>query len=166
MDAASLDISTGTAMDTNGHALLDLLDQARYALDEHKGDMMLMNDTLLLKIRSILRRKGLLDSTRDMFGRDVDVYAGIPMVDIGVKADQTTKVIADNHDGSTGITSLYIVKFGVGEYMHGIQKEELSVKDLGELESKPAFRTRIQWPVGLANWNKRSVVRLKGIKIA
>ena len=37
-------------------------------------------------------------------------------------------------------------------------------RDLGELEAKPVFRTRIEWYASIALFNGRSVARLRGIK--
>jgi hypothetical protein len=166
IDAASLDLSTGTARDTNAQTLLDYLHQLIYVIEGHKADALYMNDTTYLYVESVVRRAGLLSTTKDSFDRTVSTFMGVPLIDMGVKADQTTKIIADNHDGSSGITSIYACRFGVGEYLHGIEEFKLDVRDLGELPDKSVLRTRTEWPVGLANWNDRSMGRLKGLKIA
>jgi hypothetical protein len=48
----------------------------------------------------------------------------------------------------------------------GIQNDGISVRDLGELEAKPVFRTRVEWYAGVAIFSGRAVARLRGIKDA
>lgn len=156
------------------HAFLDKLDQLLYAIKGHKPDFLLMNSKMLLAARSLLRREKLLDVTKDMFDRQIDVYQGARMIDIGVTADQTTEIItnAEYNDGDvvdngeTGDaehTSIYAVKFGIGDMTWGIQQFPLEAKDLGELESKPVFRDRVTWNLGLCTVDPRSLGRLYGV---
>ena len=147
---------------------LDKLDALLYAIDGHKPEYLLMNQKCLLAVRSLLRREKLLDNTRDMFDRIIDVYQGTRLIDIGVKADQTTEIITNTEtsagvDGTDECTSIYAVKFGVGEMTWGLQEFPLEVKDMGELETKPSFRTRVTWNLGLATVNPRSLGRLYGV---
>jgi major capsid protein gp7 len=153
------------ASSTNQQTFLDLLDQLFYTFDDGAPDALYMNQKSLLNIQSVLRRLGLFDQTRDMFGRMVTVYKGAKLYDMGVKSDQTTSIILNTETtgASSVTTSIYAVKFGVGEFMHGIQQYDLDVKDLGELQSAPQFRTRVDWPIGLAIWQDRSVARLLGL---
>ena len=87
------------------------------------------------------------------------------MVDIGTKSDQTTAIITNTEvqGTATNTTSLYFVRFGTGQYLHGIQEYPTRTKDLGERESQPQMRTRVEWTPGLAQSNDRSVVRIKGL---
>jgi hypothetical protein len=48
-----------------------------------------MNQMILGKIRSAARRIGGWTQTRDEFGRSIDFYNGVPLLDIGTKADGT-----------------------------------------------------------------------------
>ena len=164
-DCGGVGILNSTAA---SQAFLDKLDSLLYAIDGHKPEYLLMNQKCLLAIRSLLRREKLLDNTRDMFDRIIDVYQGTRLIDIGVKADQQTEVITNTEtnaglDGSSEHTSIYAVKFGVGEMTWGIQEFPLEVKDMGELETKPSFRTRVTWNLGLATVNPRSLGRLYGV---
>lgn len=152
----------------NRHAFLDKLDALMYAVKGHRPDYLLMNHKMLLAIRSLLRRENLLDNTRDMFDRQVDVYQGARMVDIGVKADQSTEVITSTEtsagvDGSSEHTSIYAVKFGVGDMTWGIQQFPIETKDMGMIEEKPVFRTRITWNLGMATADPHSIGRLYGV---
>lgn len=146
------------------NTFLDKLDELIYSIDGHKPDALLMNQRALLKTRSILRRLGLLNQSKDMFGRRIDTYGDIPMYDIGVKADQSTLIITNSEIGSGGgtahCTSIYAVKFGIGDQLWGIQTYPLDVKDMGLLNDGVTYRTVVDWPLSLALAGRRSIARL------
>jgi len=157
--------------DTAGmNTFLDKLDELIYAIDGHRPDALLMNKTALLKTRSVLRRLGLLSQTKDMFGRTIDMYGTVPLYDIGVKADQSTLIITNGETGSGGgtaqCTSIYAVKFGIGEQFWGIQTYPIDVNDKGQLEDGVTYRTVVDWPLGFANAGRRSIARLYSLYFA
>ncbi len=170
---ASVNVSTGANTgflynDTAGHEFLNNLDSAIYSIKGHNPDFAFMNSKSLLAIRALLRRLRLLDNTRDMFDRIVDIYQGVRLVDVGVKADQSTEIILNTETAAgaaTGddLTSIYLVKFGIGEFVWGLQEYPLEVTDKGELEDKPVYRTEMDWPLGLANADPYSIVRMHGV---
>jgi len=150
---------------TESHDFLNFLDTLIYQIRGHNPDIIHMNSTTLLAIRALLRKEKLLDTTKDFFDRAIDTYAGAMLSDIGVMADQTTEIITITETAAgtatTGgeSTSIYAVKFGIGEYIWGIQEYPLEVEDLGRLESAPIYRTEFDWPVGLAQADPYCVVR-------
>lgn len=150
---------------TTRHNFLDKLDQLIYAIKGHNPDFLFMNDGTLLAARSLLRRESLLDNTRDMFDRLVDVYQGTRMQDIGVTEDQTTEIIAANETAGDGTTeaSIYAVKFGIGEFMWGIQQYPMEVEDIGLMQTTPKYRTMIDWNIGFAVVDPYSIARLYGV---
>lgn len=153
---------------SESHNFLDKLDKLIYAIKGHKPDMLLMNQKCLLAVRSLLRREKLLNNSADMFGRPVDMYDTVPLIDIGVKEDQVTEIITNTEttagaSGGTECTSIYAVRFGIGEYLWGIQEYPLETEDLGELQTAPVYRTRVDWPLGLALVDPRCVARLYNI---
>lgn len=161
--AADVSNALPSAISADNHKFLDKLDELIYSVKGHNPDFLIMNRKMLLVLRSILRHERLLDTTRDMFDRVVDVYQGCRLIDIGVKADQTTDIIGI--DGS-GFTEIYAVKFGIGDLLWGIQEYPLEVEDKGLLESMPVYRTEMDWPLGLAQADARAVGRLHSIKVA
>ena len=149
------------------HNFLDSLDKTIYAIKGHNPDYAFMNSTLLLAMRSLLRRLQLLDTTKDSFDRTVDMYQNVRLKDIGVKADQTTEILPNTETledaGAAESTSMYFVKFGIGELFWGIQEYPLEVDDKGLLESSPVFRTEVDWPLGFAQADPYSIARLFAI---
>ena len=151
------------------HKFIDGLYQLMYSMPEGKPDVLLMSQKCLLAANSALRREKLLTTTQDIFGRWVDNFMGARMIDMGVKADQSTQIITDTEstagavDGSGECTSIYAVKFGEGDMTWGICEYPLEVEDLGQLETKPVYRTRVDFPCGLATVDPRSLGRMYGI---
>ncbi len=148
------------------YAFLDKLNELIYAIKGHSPDFLLMNKKMLLATRSLLLREKLLQTTTDMFNRQIDVYLGARMIDIGVKADQSTEIITNTEGlgGGSFETSIYALKLGIGDSTWGIQEYPLEVRDIGELQAKPVFRTRVDWNLGLATVDPRSLGRLYGIR--
>lgn len=161
------------ASDANKDTFLRLLDQAIYKADGFRPSakpgkvVALMNWNAKVRVTSILRSRGYFNQAKDQFGFFVESYGPAQIMDVGVKGDQSTLIIgnAETEGTATDATSIYIVRFDVAQYLWGIQEHPIRVKDIGELESKPAVRTRVEWPVGLAQVNKRAIVRLKGLRM-
>jgi hypothetical protein len=149
------------------HNYIDSLDKAIYAISGHNPDFGLMNGTTLLATRSVLRREGLLDTTKDSFDRVVDKYGSARLIDIGVKADQATEIMPNTETledaGAAESTSVYFVKSGIGTDFWGIQTYAMDVDDKGLLQTSPQYRTEVDWPVGFAQANPYSLSRLYAI---
>ncbi|MNQ65651.1 hypothetical protein D3C85_801110 [compost metagenome] len=97
------------------------------------------------------------------FGRPVLAHNGVPIFPI--EEDLTGKEIlrSDETQGTNDKTcSIYAVKFGL-DALHGIQTAPVSVRDLGEIDAKPALRTRIEWYSGMVLKGPRCAARLTGI---
>lgn len=104
----------------------------------------------------------------DEFGRRVDSYNGLPIITIG-NDNEDRPILGFNEaspgGGSPDSTSIYCVSFGDGGVI-GLQNGVIDVRDLGELQEKPALRTRVEWYAGIAVLHGRAAARLWGIKNA
>lgn len=103
---------------------------------------------------------------KDELGRQVAMYGDLPIL-IADGVDHINQSLAfdeSNPGGGSAVgTSIYVVRIGM-DGVHGIQNAPPRAKDLGELQSQPVFRTRVEWFVGLAQETEDCVVRLYGIK--
>lgn len=119
---ATADLSTSAATDANYNAFLDELDEFISGLDG-MPDMLLMNRKMLSKLRGIARRAGYYESSKDDFGRVVETYNGIELMDAGEFYDgtRTVNIIADTAASTSGFgtSDIYAVKFGLDAF-HGI----------------------------------------------
>jgi hypothetical protein len=133
-------------------------------------DLFVTNANILAKFRSAARRETIGNTTVDDLGRTIDRYNGIPIVDIGNKADGTPIIPQTETQGtSTDAGSIYAVHFGAGapdQGVVGLTNGGVQVQDLGQLETKPVFRTRIEWFVGLALFGPKPAARLSGVRAA
>lgn len=104
----------------------------------------------------------------DAFGRQISQYNGIPIL-LPYSDNGGTEPIAFDEacpgGGSAVGTSIYAVGFGDG-LVSGLQSGPMMVRDLGELETTPAKRTRVEWDAGLCIEHGRAAGRLRGIKNA
>ena len=117
-----IDVSTSALLDTNANAFIDQIDQLVHAVD---GDvsMLLMNSAMLLKVRAAARRAGYYERTKDDFGRVVETFAGIPLMDMGKYYNGTASVdvVGTSAASSTaaGTSSIYAVNIALDGF-HGI----------------------------------------------
>lgn len=148
---------------TNGAQLtLDMLDGLVDAVSGEPSQL-LMNKALRRKVTQLARGTSNLNWAVDDFGRQVAVYAGIPIGIVEDGADGDPILDFDETTGTSSVTSsIYAVKFAPDTF-HGIQTAPVSVRDLGEIADKPALRTRIEWFSGIVIKHPRAAARLSGV---
>jgi hypothetical protein len=113
---SQVDISTSALLDENYSELLDELDALISAVDG-KPSMLLMNGAMLTKVRSAARRAGYYTRAEDAFGRTVEAYNEIPLVNVGSYYDGSKTVDIIPTEG--GKTAIYAVVAGLNAF-HGI----------------------------------------------
>jgi hypothetical protein len=130
---------------------------------------LVMNKTMRRRLTAASRNTGVggyITFEQDQFGRRVEMYQGLPIVVL--QEDNERNLIlpfteAGAGGGTAQCTSIYCVSFDdMG--VTGLQSGGIDVRDLGELDSKPAMRTRVEWYAGIAVMNPRSAARLYGVK--
>ena len=101
----------------------------------------------------------------DAFGRKIARYNDLPIL-IADYDNTGAQILPFTETASTGSTatacSIYCASFD-GSMLAGIQNGSMDVRDLGELETKPAMRTRVEWFAGIAAFHGRAAARLGGI---
>lgn len=142
------------------------------AIDEtNEPTHLLMSKAMRRRLSAAARLStvgGYVTYTLDSFGRQVMRYNDVPImiVDTDNVGDDILGFDEVGSGGTTATaTSIYVVSFNSGN-ITGIQNSAMAVTDLGELQTKPAMRTRVEWYAGLAAMNGKSAVRLRGISNA
>lgn len=157
--------ANGVGPVAGGHGFFDSLDDLISRV-VGGADALYMNSSIRAKIQSSARRLGGFDMSRDDFGRPVMTYNGIPMLDIGNKADGTPILpLTETQGTATNASSIYAVSWSQGEDeagVAGLSNGGVQVKDLGEIDAKPVYRTRIEFFTGLAVFGK-GAARLTGV---
>ena len=130
-------------------------------------DLLITNAGILSKFRSAARRETMSQTTVDTLGRTVDSYNGVPIVDIGNKADGTPIIPQTETQGSSSVSgSIYAVHFAPGleeQGVVGLTNGGIMVDPPRQLETKPAWRVRIEWYVGLGLFGPKPAARLQGV---
>ncbi len=153
---------------TGGHDFFDALD-ALLASVNGDVDAIYANKSVIAKIKSSGRRLGGVEMVKEtLTQKPIVTYNGIALLDAGSNAAGTAIIPQTETQGTAaGITSsIYAVKFGNGEgdqAVTGLTNGGVQVYDLGELQEKPAYRTRIEFYTGLAVFGGKAAARLTGV---
>lgn len=165
---ATADLSTSENVTANYNQFLDELDEFISGLDG-MPDMLLMNRKMLSKLRGIARRAGYYDVTKDDFGRGVETYNGIALMDAGEFYDgtKTVDIVADTAAGSGtfGTSDIYAVKFGLDAF-HGISPTGTKVitSYMPDLTQPGAVKKgEVELVAGVALKNTLKAGHMKGI---
>lgn len=106
------------------------------------ADALFMSKKMRREVMKLLQESGhYIENGTDAFGRMVQYYGGVEIV-----AVDDSLIPADK---------IYAVKFGTDSYVHGLSNGGIQVRDLGEMDTLPVFRTRIEMYVGLATKHKK-----------
>lgn len=112
ISAGGLDLSTSANVTSNYVAFLDMLDEFLMNLDGTPSAL-LVNTKMAAKLRAVARRAAMYQTTKDNYGRQVEMYGSIPFIDIGAKAGSNDPIIGINQSGNTAI---YAVRFGMDAF--------------------------------------------------
>ena len=161
---SQVDLTTSAKLDENYNAFLDEMDAFISTLDGTPS-MLLMNRDMLIKLRSIARRAGYYERSTDSFGRMVETYAGVPMVDMGKYFDGVApKDVVATEDGKT---SIYAISMGLDGF-HGISPTGDGVINsyMPDMTAPGAVKTgEVELVAGIALKNTLKAAVLKGIAI-
>ena len=131
---------------------------------------LVMNKTMRRLLTAASRTttvSGNITYTKDEFGRPVTQYNDLPILII--EQDNAGNDILPFTEAATSgtatATSIYIVSLAEGK-LQGIQNSVMRVTDLGEVQSQPVKRTRVEWYAGIALFHPRAAARLWSISNA
>ena len=162
-----IDLSTSALMDTNYGAFLDMMDDF-VATMHGKPSMFLMNSKMKTKMKGIARRAGYYSRTEDAFGRSIDNWDGIPLVDLEEYYNGTKTLPCVSIDDKAGTTDIYAVQIAKDGF-HGVSPtgNDLISTHLPDLKAPGVIKkgdVEMVAAVVLKNTLKAGVFR--GIKVA
>ena len=106
------------------------------------ADALFMSKAMRREVMKLLQENNhYIESGKDDFGRPVQYYGGVEIVAV--------------EDSLIPANKIYAVKFGADQYVHGLSNGGIQVYDLGQLQEKPVYRTRIEFYCGLATKHKK-----------
>lgn len=157
-------ISAG-ATDGGEPLSLGKLDELIDAVDNPTG--LIMNKAMRRRLTAAARNTsvgGFISFDVDAFGQQIARYNDLPIL-IADKDNEYNDILSFT-EASAGATptatSIYCVSMAA-DGVSGLQNGGINARDLGELEDKPAFRTRVEWYSGLAVFKGRAAARLQHI---
>lgn len=163
-------LTSSTELDAHYNAFLDEMDKMLAALDG-SASMLMMNSDMLLKVRSIARRAGYYERAKDDFGRTVETYGGVPMMDMGkfYNGTKTVDVVGttDPTETDCGTTSIFGVCLGLDGF-HGISPTGTGVitSYMPDLSTPGAVKKgEVELVAGVALKSTLKAVELGGIAI-
>lgn len=164
-------IAAGTT-DAGDPLSLAILDQAIDQVPD--ATHIIMNKAMRRRMTTAGRTtavSGYITYGLDAFGRRITQYNDIPIL-VPYSDNGGTEPMAFDEQGDvngtpggSSSTSIYVVNFGDG-MVNGLQSGPMQVRDLGELDTQPQFRTRVEWYAGLVVEHGRAAARLGGISDA
>lgn len=100
----------------------------------------------------------------NQLGQRIMFYNDLPIltVDIDNEGNQILGFDEPADSGTDTATSIYVISAGDAGVV-GLQNGGIDVRDLGELNTAPVFRTRVEWYSGLAIYDGRAACRLNHI---
>lgn len=162
---------------TNGMPVVGADDAARHTFWDRVDELLSLvpgadaiyaNASIIARMRSSARRLTIFDQKTDSFGRQIQTYNGVQLIDLGNTAAGVAILPQTETQGTAAgtTTSIYAVRYGVGEAdgaVTGLTNGGVQVKDLGEIDAKPVFRTRIEFFCGLGVFGGKAAARLTGV---
>lgn len=161
-----IDLSTTTKIAENAKDFAFALDNWLSMLDG-KPDMLLMNRRMKTIMGAVARELKYFTQTEDAFGRKVDNYDGIPMVDMGEYYNGTKTVPVVAIDDTTKETSIYAIQIGL-EGVHGISpKGDKIIKTfLPDMKAPGAVKTgEIEMLAGIVLKNTKKAGVFRKVKV-
>ena len=162
----------GSTPSSGGDALkLSALDWARKRT--RRPTHWVMNQYMCMLLTEAARStsvSGFLNYTQDQFGRPVTTYAGLPIIEIE-EDNEGLEILPFEEEapggGTPQCTSIYCVSMSteglIGIHNMPTDERMFEVRDLGEIDAKPVFRTRVETELGIAVLDARSITRIAGI---
>lgn len=167
---SEVSITTSAELTSNAQAFLDELD-AFLSVLEGTTSMLLMNSKMLNRLRSAARRAGYYERSKDDFGRVVETYNGIALLDAGkyYNGSATVDVVDTSAATSSAAakTAIYAVSLGLDGF-HGISPTGSGVISsyMPDLTSPGAVKKgEVELVAGVALKNTLKAAVLKDIAI-
>ncbi|MEG1501955.1 MAG: hypothetical protein RR203_02445 [Synergistaceae bacterium] len=162
--STGIDLSTTSAIDENYKFFLDMMDEFE-SMTCDTPMALIGNTKLLTKIKGVARRAGYFTQSEDAFGRKIDGYNNIPLIDLGSKPASSNPIIGV--DSKTGETSLYAVCLGM-DHIHAISMAGVSPIQtwLPKFDIAGAVKKgEVEMVAGIAIKQTRSAAVMRKIKV-
>lgn len=115
---------------------------------------------LKLRLKAYLRSLGALNMLEDDVGKPIEAYGTLPILEADELGNEAAITFTENNNTTA---SIYVVSLTDNGLVFLQSPGGIRIKDLGEQDSKPVWRTRFEWYMAMADLGKRCVARLYNI---
>ena len=139
----------------------DLAGAVNRLMDQVAGtpDMLFMNKATRRALNASMRAQGqAIETIADVVGRQIPAYVGIP---IGVIEEDASEQPILGFDEANDTTSIYAVRFGVKEWVSGLQAGSMEVIDNGLVDIW--YKTLVEWICSFTIFHPKAAARLKNV---
>lgn len=167
------DLSDSDKIDTNYKRFMDIMDEFLSGI-EGGADLIMGNTKMISKLSGIARRMGYLTHAEDAFGRKINAYGDIPLMDLGeyfngTKGDPVVPIYEATPETTkfTGLTDLYVVKFDLDAF-HAVSPvgDKLIKAYLPDFNAPGAVKNAdVEMVAAVALKNTLKAGVLRGIKV-
>lgn len=160
----AIDLSTSANVTANYMAFLDILDEFLSKLDGAPSAL-LINGKMAAKLRAVARRASMYQTTKDNYGRQVEMYGSIPFVDLGAKPGSNDPIVGTKAEDGT--SPIYAVRFGMDAFhaisMAGQPPVKIWLPDFSTAGA--VKKGEVEMVAGCALKTTKSCGVLRGVKI-
>ena len=178
--STEVDVRPSAVTAATAYTWLNRIEEAIYQLDGHGGGNVCVftSGDFIRSLKNALRVVGQYvnepgkpvssynqrETSNEAYTGEPFVWDGAKFIDCGVKADQSTQIVA-TETISNAVRPAYFVKIG-DPYLHLIQYGPLDITEPEMLDDFVTYRGVISWYVGLRHVHNRFGVKLSGSRVA
>jgi hypothetical protein len=156
------DAGTGTA----GANLTENLMQCLADMVDGGPNLFLMGKKVYRNLANLFKGSSILAfGTPNYFGYMPPMFNGVRIGILDKDNEGNDILPMDETEGSSsGVCgSIYALRMEPWQGVCGLQNTPVQVRDLGEIDTKPVLRTRIEWPMTIMLGGPKCAARLQGI---
>lgn len=155
-----------SAAPANTEAFLDELDDLFGKVAGGAPDVVYGPSNIISKLKSLGRKVGGAEYINsEITGKREFTWNGVPFIDPG-KHWSGRRILGYDVTGGGDLFAVKLASSYTQEGVMGITNGGLQAYSLGELQEKPAFRTRIDFYCGLVAQGGSAAARLRAVKVA
>lgn len=160
---STVDLSTSAAVDANYTAFIDEVDGVIANMIK-EPEFICGNTKSITKFKSVARRAGQYQETKDNVGRTISKYGNATLLDLGAKPGSSDPIVGIDEEGKT---DLYFITLGRNAF-HGItldgQLMDVVTPDFNT-EAATSAKGLVEFYGAVVLKNSKAAAVLRGIKV-
>lgn len=163
----AIDLSTGSAIDSNWKVFLDYMRSLRAKLDGAPS-VWLMNSEMYARFQSVMDRAGINLASKANYGDEATQWGSALVMALGDKPGTSNPIIPIGTDTNAGLTSIYVARLAL-DGVHGISPDgnDVVTSYLPNMNAPGAVKTgEVEMVAAIALKATRAAGVLRKLKVA